>query len=151
MLCKSRQKRWCNLGNKSIIRPITKKSLAINHITNHQEGMASRIIEAKGVKMAGGHVNNYNNQGYNRNQGFRPSNDAKEFCCRKEGHVRKDYLVWKCICEEETIGTKPKVGVNVNMVDWDQPLVDVSVTTQSTKALLVDEEQGNTKTSPTRR
>ncbi len=39
----------------------------------------------------------------------------------KGRHVRKDCPVWKCICEEETIGTKPKVGVNVVMVDWDQP------------------------------
>jgi hypothetical protein len=100
--------------------------------------MAGRIIEAKGGIMVGGRVNNYNNQGYNRNQGFRPSNNAKKVCCRKEGHVRKNCLVWKCICEEETTGTKPKVGVNVVMVDWDQPLVDVSITTHSKKALLVD-------------
>jgi len=113
--------------------------------------MGSRIIEAKGGRMVGECVNNYNNQGYNKNQGFHPSNDAKKICCRKEGHVRKDCPVWKCICEEETIGIKPKVGVNIFMVDWDQPLVDVSVTTWSKKALLVDEEQGNTTTSHTKR
>jgi hypothetical protein len=103
-----------------------------------------------GGEMVGRCVNNYNNQSYNRNQGFRPNNDAKKKCCQKEGHVRKDCLVWKCICEEETIGTKPKLGINVVMVDWDQLLVDVFVTTQSKKVFLVDKEQGETKISPTK-
>lgn len=65
----------------NILGPISKEGLAINHITNHQEGMAGKIIEAKGGKMLGGHVNICNNQSYNRNQGFRPNNDEKKNCC----------------------------------------------------------------------
>jgi hypothetical protein len=42
------------------------------------------------------------------------------------------------------------VGINVVMVDWDQLLVDVSVTTHSKKVLMVDKEQGKTKINPTR-
>jgi len=74
----------------------------------------------------------------------------KCFYFHKEGHVRKGYLVWKHICEEETTRAKPKVRVNVTMVDWDQPLVDICVTTRSKKAPFTDEEQGNIETNPTK-
>jgi hypothetical protein len=84
MFCKPRQKRQCNLSSRNILGPITKEGLAINHITNHQEGMARKIIEAKEGKMVGGCVNNYNNQSYNRNQGFRPNNDAKKFVAERK-------------------------------------------------------------------
>jgi hypothetical protein len=50
------------------------------------------------------------------------------FCCHKEGHVKKDYPIWKKILEDETKNSTPKVGVNVAMVDWDQPVLDVFVT-----------------------
>jgi hypothetical protein len=52
------------------------------------------------------------------------------FYCRKEGHVRNDCLVWKKVIEKEKKNSKPKVGVNVAMVDWDQPIVNVCVTTR---------------------
>jgi hypothetical protein len=74
----------------------------------------------------------------------------KCFYFNKEGHVRKDSLVWKCICEEEKTRAKPKVGVNVTMVDWDQPLMDICVTTRSKKAPFTDEEQGYIETSTTK-
>jgi hypothetical protein len=40
------------------------------------------------------------------------------FCCKK-GHVRADCLMWKKIMEKEEKNSKPKVGINVAMVDWD--------------------------------
>jgi hypothetical protein len=72
----------------------------------------------------------------------------KCFYFHKERHVKKDCLVWKCICEEETTKAKPKVGVNVTMVDWDRPLVDICVTSGSKKVPFTDGEQGNIETSP---
>lgn len=74
----------------------------------------------------------------------------KCFYFHKEGHVRKDSLVWKRICEEEKTRAKPKVGVNVVMVDWDQPLMDICVTTWNKKAPFTDEVQGNIETSTTK-
>jgi hypothetical protein len=56
-----------------------------------------------------------NNQGYNGNQGFCPNN--KMFLLLKKRHVKKDYPIWKRIHEKEKIEAKPKVGVNVTMVD----------------------------------
>jgi hypothetical protein len=50
-----------------------------------------------------------------------------------------DYLVWKKIIEEEEQNSKLKVGVNVYMVEKDEPIVDVCVTTrgQTTRMLEV--------------
>jgi hypothetical protein len=52
------------------------------------------------------------------------------FCCRKEGHVIKDCPIWKKIIEDEPKTSTPKVGINVVMADWDQPILDVFVTTK---------------------
>ncbi len=48
---------------------------------------------------------------------------------RHEGHVKNDYLVWKKVIKEEK-NSKPKIGVNVAMVKWDQLVMDVCVTTK---------------------
>jgi hypothetical protein len=43
------------------------------------------------------------------------------------------------------------VGVNVVMVDWDQPTLDVFVTTRGQKARMLEEEEFQEKeVSPTR-
>jgi hypothetical protein len=47
------------------------------------------------------------------------------FCCRKERHVKVDCFVQKIIMEEKEKNLKPKVGINVAMVKWDQSVVDV--------------------------
>jgi hypothetical protein len=65
----------------------------------------------------------------------------KMFCCHKEGHVKKDYPIWKKILEDEAKNSTPKVGVNVVMVDWDQPILDVFVTTKGQKAKMLKEEE----------
>jgi hypothetical protein len=52
------------------------------------------------------------------------------FCCHKEGHVKKDYLIWKKILEDEAKNTTPKVGFNLAMIDWDQLVLDVFVITK---------------------
>jgi hypothetical protein len=57
------------------------------------------------------------------------------FVVEKKGHLKKDCPMWKPVCEEEIINAKPKVGVNVAMVEWDQPLVDVCVMTHGKKNL----------------
>jgi hypothetical protein len=49
----------------------------------------------------------------------------KFFCCRKERHVKVDCLVWKKVMENEEKNSKPKVKINVAMVEWDQSVVDV--------------------------
>jgi hypothetical protein len=41
--------------------------------------------------------------------------------------------------EEEEKKSKPKVGVNVAMVDWDQPILDVFVTTRGQNARTLEE------------
>jgi len=42
--------------------------------------------------------------------------------------------------EEEEKMSKPKFGVNVVMVDWDQPILDVFVSTRGQKAHMLEEE-----------
>jgi hypothetical protein len=41
------------------------------------------------------------------------------FYCCKEGHARNDYHAWKKVREEEEKNSKPKVGLNVVMIEWD--------------------------------
>ncbi len=52
------------------------------------------------------------------------------FYCQKENHAKNDCHVWKKIIKEEEKNSKPKVGVNVAMVEWDQPILDVCVSTK---------------------
>jgi hypothetical protein len=52
--------------------------------------------------------------------------------------------------EEEEKKSKPKVGVNVVMVDWDQPILDVFVTTRGQKVHMPKEQIHERKLSPTR-
>jgi hypothetical protein len=59
------------------------------------------------------------------------------FYYRKEGHVRNDCLVWKKIIQEGN-NSKSKVGVNVAMVDWDQLVVNVCVTTRGQKVKMLE-------------
>jgi hypothetical protein len=61
-----------------------------------------------------------------------------------------DCLVWKCVCEEEIVDAKPKVGVNVAMVEWDQPLVDVCVMIHGRKTLLPKADHEEIELNPTR-
>jgi hypothetical protein len=42
--------------------------------------------------------------------------------------------------EEEEKKSKPKVGMNVAMIDWDQPILDFFVTTRGQKARMLKEE-----------
>jgi hypothetical protein len=42
--------------------------------------------------------------------------------------------------EEEKKNSKPKVGINVAMVEWDQLVIDVCVTTQGHKASMIGKE-----------
>jgi hypothetical protein len=44
--------------------------------------------------------------------------------------------MWKHVSKEEIDNAKPKAGVNVAMVEWDQPLVDVCVRIRGRKSLL---------------
>ncbi len=62
----------------------------------------------------------------------------KCFCSWKEGHVRNDYLVWKKVIEEEEKNSKPKVGINVAMVEWDQLVMDVCVTTRGQRMIMLE-------------
>lgn len=62
------------------------------------------------------------------------------FCCKKEEHVKVDFLVWKKVTEEEEKNSKLKVGINVVMVEWDQLVVDVCVAMQGQKARMPVEE-----------
>jgi hypothetical protein len=39
------------------------------------------------------------------------------FLLQKNGHVYKDSVVWKQILESETKNLKPKMGINVAMVE----------------------------------
>ncbi len=71
--------------------------------------------------------NQYNHHGYNQNNRFR-QNAMKCFLCWK-GHVKVDCHVWRKVMEEEEKNSKPKVGIKVAMVKWDQSVVDVCVTT----------------------
>jgi len=52
--------------------------------------------------------------------------------------------------EEEEKKSKPKVGVNVVMVDWDQPILDVFVTTRGQKVHMPKEQIHERKLSPMR-
>jgi hypothetical protein len=61
------------------------------------------------------------------------------FYYQKEGHVKNDCLVWKKVIEEEEKNSKPKVGVNVAMVDWGQLVVNVCVTTKGQKMRMLEE------------
>ncbi len=63
--------------------------------------------------------------------------------------MRKDCHVWKRACEEEIVNAKPKVGVNVAMVKWDQPLIDVCVMTRGRKTLLRKADHEEIDLSPT--
>ncbi len=71
------------------------------------------------------------------------------FCCCK-GHVRVDYPMWKKVMEEEEKNSKSKVGINVVIVEWDQSVVDVCVTTRGQKANMLVEEPLERKVSRTR-
>jgi hypothetical protein len=63
--------------------------------------------------------------------------------------LRKDCFAWKCVCEEKIFNAKPKVGVNVAMVEWDQPLVDVCIMTCGRKTLLPKVDHEEIDLSPT--
>ncbi len=67
------------------------------------------------------------------------------FCCHKKRHVKVDYPVWKKVMEEEEKNSKPKVGINLAVVKWDQSVVDVCVTTRGQKASMPIEEHLHTK------
>jgi hypothetical protein len=41
--------------------------------------------------------------------------------------------------EEEEKKSKPKVGLNVAMVDWDQPILDVFLITRGHKVHMLEE------------
>ncbi len=41
------------------------------------------------------------------------------FCSRKEGHVKINCEVWKKVMEKEENNCKPKMEINVDMVEWD--------------------------------
>ncbi len=62
------------------------------------------------------------------------------FCYSKKGHVNTNRLVWKKVMEKEEKNSKPKVGINVAMVEWDQLVIDVCVTTQGHKASMIGKE-----------
>ncbi len=48
--------------------------------------------------------------------------------------------MWKKVMEKEENNSKPKMGIIVVMVDWDQLVVDVCVTTRGQKANMPVEE-----------
>jgi hypothetical protein len=52
--------------------------------------------------------------------------------------------------EEEEKNSKPKVGINVAMVEWDYLVVDVCVTTRGQRASMLVEEPPEREVSPTR-
>jgi hypothetical protein len=52
--------------------------------------------------------------------------------------------------EEKKKKSKPKVKVNVAMIDWDQPILDVFVTTRGQKACMLEEEIQEKELSPTK-
>ncbi len=56
--------------------------------------------------------------------------------------------MWKCVCEEKIFNAKPKVHVNVVMVEWDQPLVDVCVMIHGRKTLLPKADHQEIDVSP---
>lgn len=62
------------------------------------------------------------------------------YCYKKEGHVKANCPMWKKVMEEEENNSKPKVGINVVMVGWDESVVDVCVTTQGQRASMLIEE-----------
>jgi hypothetical protein len=41
------------------------------------------------------------------------------FRYKKEGHVRANCPMWKKVMEEAKKNSKPKVGINVAIVEWD--------------------------------
>ncbi len=92
--------------------------------------------------------NHYNQCGYNQNNGFRQIS-IKCFCCHK-GHVKKDCPIWKKVMEEEEKKSRPKVGVNFAMIDQDQPILDVFVTTKGQKACMLEEEIQEKELNPTK-
>jgi hypothetical protein len=49
-----------------------------------------------------------------------------------------DCHVWKKFIEEEEKNFKPKVGINVAMVDWDQLVVDVCLTTRGQRVRMLE-------------
>ncbi len=71
------------------------------------------------------------------------------FYCHK-GHVGVDCPIWKKVMEEEEKNSKPKVGINVAMVEWDYLVVDVCVTTRGQRASMLVEEPPEREVSPTR-
>jgi hypothetical protein len=52
------------------------------------------------------------------------------FYCQKEGHIRNDCFVWKKVIERKEKNSKLKVGINVAMVESNQPVMNVCVTTR---------------------
>ncbi len=71
-------------------------------------------------------------------------------CCHKEGHVKAECLMWKKVMEEEEKNSKPKVWINVTMVEWDQLVIDVCVTTWGQKASMLVKEPLEKEVNPTR-
>jgi hypothetical protein len=51
----------------------------------------------------------------------------------KKDMIKNNYPMWKRVIEEEEKNSKPKVGINVTMVEWDQSIFDVCVTMQGLK------------------
>jgi hypothetical protein len=67
----------------------------------------------------------------------------------EDGHLRKDCFVWKHVYEKNARNAKTKVGVNVVMVEWNKPLVNVCVMMRSKNALLLVDNLGKKGMSPT--
>ncbi len=52
--------------------------------------------------------------------------------------------------EDETKNSAPKVGINVTMVDQDQLVLDLFVTTRGQKTRMLKEELQDREVNPTR-
>ncbi len=63
--------------------------------------------------------------------------------------MKKDCLVWEKIMEEDAMKSKLKAGMNLVKVDWDQPRIDVCVTTTNQKVKMLEEESHGRKVGPT--
>ncbi len=56
------------------------------------------------------------------------NNDLRYFCYEKEWCVHKDCLIWKQMLENEVHNPKPKVQVNVALIEWDPLVIENYVT-----------------------
>jgi len=53
---------------------------------------------------------------------------TRYFCYEKEWCVHKDCLIWKQILKNEVQNPKPRLQVNVALVEWNQLVVENYVT-----------------------